>query len=274
MSAAIEIRHCASLAEYQECERLERLTWGDELTVPSGLFFVARHTGGQALGAFDGEKIVGFTLAFAGVRSMRAPASRAGEPAGRRETRALQPFLHSHMTAVLPEYRDHGVGRRLKMFQRQDALKRGIRLIEWTFDPLEPKNAHFNLVRLGALARRLIPNCYGVTTSPLHSGLPTDRLIAEWWLDSERVKCILADNPLPSKAATARISLPVNLAEIKTADREAAMGIQSTAREQFQAWFGKGYAATAIETRAGKTDYLLEPLASAAGLRTLEDWDE
>ncbi|HWG57825.1 MAG TPA: GNAT family N-acetyltransferase [Candidatus Acidoferrales bacterium] len=274
ISAPIEIRHCATLAEYQECERLERLTWGDELTVPSGLFFIARNTGGQALGAFEGEKLVGFTLALAGVRAMRAPASRAGEPLGRKECRALQPFLHSHMTAVLPEYRDRGVGRRLKLFQRQDALKRGIRLIEWTFDPLEPKNAHFNLVRLGAIARRLIPNCYGITTSPLHSGMPTDRLVAEWWLDSERVKSVLADNPSPSKTATARISLPVNLAEIKTSDREAAIRIQSAAREQFEGWFEKKYAATAIETRAGKTDYLLESLASAAGLSAIEDWEE
>lgn len=274
MSSSIEIRHCTTLEEYEECERLERLTWGDQLTVPSGLFFVARHTGGQALGAFDGEKIVGFTLALAGVRSMRVLASRVGEPGGRKEARALQPFLHSHMTAVLPDYQNHGVGRRLKLFQRQDALKRGIRLIEWTFDPLEPKNAHFNLGRLGAIARRLIPNCYGVTTSKLHSGLPTDRLVAEWWLDSERVKSILADNPLPSKSAIARISLPVNLAEIKTGDREAAIAIQSAAREQFQSWFGKRYAATSIETRAGKTDYLLEPLASTPGLDPLEDWEE
>ena len=133
--------------------------------------------------------MVGFTLALVG-------------------TRAAKPFLHSHMTAVLPEFQNQGVGRRLKLFQRHDALKRGIRLVEWTFDPLELKNAHFNFVRLGAIARRFIPNCYGVTESPLHAGLPTDRLVAEWWIDSDRVKNILADNSLPAAADTQSISLP------------------------------------------------------------------
>ncbi len=170
----IQIRHCSGLAEYEECVRIQRVTWGDDLIVPSGLSRIAQRTGGQVLGAFDGDRMVGFTLAFAGTRS--------GEP-----------FLHSHQTAVLPEYRDAGVGRRLKLFQRQDALKRGIKLVEWTFDPLELKNAYFNLVRLGAIARVLIPNCYGITGSALHAGLPTDRLVAEWWLDSVRVKSILAD---------------------------------------------------------------------------------
>ena len=104
--------------------------------MPSGLSRVAQRTGGQVLGAFDGARMVGFTLAFAG-------------------TRAGEPFLHSHQTAVLPEYRDTGVGRRLKLFQRQDALKRRIKLlVEWTFDPLELKNAYFNLVRSLARLRR------------------------------------------------------------------------------------------------------------------------
>ena len=92
------------------------------------------------------------------------------------------------MTAVLEGFRDRGVGRQLKLFQRQDALRRGIELIEWTFDPLEMRNAHFNLMRLGAVARRYIPDYYGVTESPLHGGLPTDRLVAEWWVASERVR--------------------------------------------------------------------------------------
>jgi predicted GNAT superfamily acetyltransferase len=199
----IEIRHCESLAEYETCVRLEKQIWGEHIAVPSAIFVVAHHTGGQILGAFDGGKMIGMTLALAGTRSGK-------------------PFLHSHMTAVLPEYQNLGVGRRLKFFQRQDALKRDIRLIEWTFDPLELKNAHFNFVRLGAIARRYIPNCYGVTESPLHAGLPTDRLVAEWWLDSDRVKNILAESPLPTAAAIQTISLPAALDELKAQDRESA----------------------------------------------------
>lgn len=236
------------MPEYEECVRLQRVVWGEDIVVPSTIFVVAHHTGGQIIGAFDGPKMVGFTQALAGVRDGK-------------------PFLHSHMTAVLPEYRDRGVGRRLKLFQRQDALKRGIKLVEWTFDPLELKNAHFNLVRLGAIARRFIPNCYGITESPLHAGLPTDRLVAEWWLDSDRVKNILADSPLPPKGPFARISLPSNLSKIKSRDRDEAGRIQSSAREQFEKYFGGGCVATSVETRETTTDYILEPIAAVAGLK-------
>lgn len=251
MSAEVEIRHCTILPEYQECVRLEKLTWGIDITVPSAIFVVAQHTGGQIIGAFSDGKMIGFTLALAG--------ARGGEI-----------FLHSHMTAVLPDYRDQGVGRRLKLFQRQDALKRGIRLVEWTFDPLELKNAHFNFVRLGAIARRLIPNCYGVTESSLHAGLPTDRLVAEWWLDSDRVKNILADNVVPSKDTAARISLPANLGDIKASDRDAGARVQSAAREQFERYFAEGYVATSVERRDASTEYILELAAEIAGLKLPE----
>jgi len=247
MSAEIEIRHCHSLAEYEECVRLELATWGESITVPAPLFVVAHHTGGQVLGAFDGPRLIGCTLALAGVRDST-------------------PFLHSHMTAVLPDYQNRGVGRRLKLFQRQDALRRGIRLVEWTFDPLELKNAHFNLARLGAVARRYIPNCYGITGSPLHAGLPTDRLVAEWWLDSPRVQGILADNPLPSRDNAVHIGLPSQIGEIRSRDRAEAVRIQSNVREQFQDWFAKDYVAAAIESRGDVTEYILEPGATLAGL--------
>jgi predicted GNAT superfamily acetyltransferase len=136
------------------------------------------------------------------------------------------------------------------------------------------KNAHFNLVRLGAVARTFIPNCYGVTDSPLHAGLPTDRLVAEWWLDSERVKSILADSPLPAKGPVARISLPTNVGEIKSRDRAEGARIQSNMREQFQKYFGGGCVATSVETRGSTTDYILEPTAAVAGLTLPELHEE
>jgi predicted GNAT superfamily acetyltransferase len=247
----IEVRHCDTLAEYESCVRLQFRVWGEPIAVPSTIFVVAHHTGGQILGAFDREKIVGFTLALAG-------------------TRGGKPFLHSHMTAVLPAYQNQGVGRRLKLFQRHDALKRDIRLVEWTFDPLELKNAHFNFVRLGAIARRFIPDCYGVTASPLHAGLPTDRLVAEWWIDSDRVKNILADNSQPAATVIETISLPANLNELKANDRAAGARVQSHARGEFQKLFHQGYIATGIEPRGATTDYILEPAASVAGLRLPE----
>jgi predicted GNAT superfamily acetyltransferase len=251
MAAEIEIRHCRSLEEYKECVRLERLTWGEEITVPAAIFVVAEHSGGQILGAFDGGKLVGFTLGLAGLRQ-------------------AQHFIHSHMTAVLPEYQNRGVGRRLKLFQRQDALKRGIPLVEWTFDPLELKNAHFNLVRLGAVVRRYFPDCYGVTESPLHAGLPTDRLVAEWWLDSERVKGILADDPLPGGGKTERIAVPADIAEIKSGDRATGARIQSEVREKFLDSFRRSYVATSIESSGAAWNYILEPASEIPGLRLPE----
>jgi predicted GNAT superfamily acetyltransferase len=159
MSEGIVVRKCEGVEEFQRCVALQKEIWGeDDLEVePVTLFVVASETGGQVLGAFDGERLIGYTLAVVGCRDEAI-------------------FLHSHMTGVLQEYRDRGVGRALKLFQREEALGRGIRLVVWTFDPLETRNAHFNLNRLGAIARKYLPNLYGLTTSPLHLGLPTDRL--------------------------------------------------------------------------------------------------
>src|SRR5579862_7192960 len=171
----ILIRHCHGIKEYESCVGVERKVWksADLDVVPIPLFVVAAETGGHVIGAFHGRYLVGFTLAIAGWRDRK-------------------PFLHSHMTAVLGAYRSQGIGRRLKRFQRADALLRGIGRIEWTFDPLKTRNGYFNLMRLGAVARRYSPNAYGITTSPLHAGLPTDRLVAEWDLRSLRVRRILA----------------------------------------------------------------------------------
>ena len=210
--------------------------WGEDIAVPSPIFVVAHHTGGQVLGAFDGDKMVGFTLALAAIR---------GDG---------KPFLHSHMTAVLPEYHNRGVGRRLKLFQRQDALKRGIDLIEWTFDPLELKNAHFNFMRLGAVARRYIPDCYGVTESPLHAGLPTDRLVAEWWLDSDaRASTCSRTICAPCKLGPPqRISLPANICRTQ-AHAIAPLPLASGAEHasNFSNGSRKGYVATGVESRNG-----------------------
>jgi len=169
------------------------------------------------------------------------------------------PYLHSHMTGVLPTHRDRRVGRLLKLFQRADALRRDIRLIEWTFDPLETKNAHFNLNRLGAICRRYIPNFYGITTSPLHRNLPTDRLLVEWRLDSPRVIAAI-NNLLPqSTDAPATIHLPSELDHWKSNDTPRLIALQSQLRTDFTNWFSKGYAATTLRRSASASTYLLRP---------------
>lgn len=226
---------------------VERAVWSDpELEVPLTMYVVAAETGGQVIGAFEKGRMVGFTYAVPGLHQGR-------------------PYLHSHMTAVLAEARDRGVGRGLKLFQREEALGRGIDRVEWTFDPLEIKNAHFNLMRLGAVVRRLLPNCYGVTGSPLHGGLPTDRLVAEWDLRSERVeRCLRNQPPVAAFSPGAeRIAVPQSIGELKQDDPEAARSVQSRIREEFMRWLGSGYTAVAIETDPDPACYVLEPADAA-----------
>jgi len=241
-AGAIAVRKCETLDEFNACVALQREIWGEaDLEVePATLFVVAAHSGGQVLGAFDGGRLVGYTLALVGLLEGT-------------------PYLHSHMTGVLAEYRDRGVGRMLKLYQRDEALGRGIRLIQWTFDPLELRNAHFNLNRLGVICRKYLPNLYGVTTSPLHRGLPTDRLLAEWRLDSARVMTAVSDVPIDVSQAPARISVPAALDEWKRTGSAELPKLQARVREEFTRWFAKGYAAIGMRKTATGTEYLLAP---------------
>jgi predicted GNAT superfamily acetyltransferase len=239
----ITVRPCSGLSEFATCIEIERAVWGsaDIDVVPLPLFVVAADTGGQVLGAFAGDRMIGFTLAIAGVHGRK-------------------PFLHSHMTAVLRSFRNQGAARKLKQFQRQEALDRGIDVIEWTFDPLEVRNAHFNF-RLGALVRRFIPNMYGVTTSPLHGGLPTDRLVAEWHLRSARVRRALSDKRSRKSRGKeyARIRVPVDFEKIRATKPEEAAHLQAEVRQEFEHWLVSGYAASGISIADDVAEYLLEP---------------
>jgi predicted GNAT superfamily acetyltransferase len=256
----ITIRHCSTVPEYDQCVLVEHAVWGKEISVPNGMFIVAHHTGGQVFAAYDGPRMIGFTLAVTGIRKF---SPHAGQTTAEGK---YTPFMHSHMTAVLNDYRNYGIGRRLKLFQREDALNRGIHLVEWTFDPLEIKNAYFNIARLGVIVRRYIPNCYGITESPLHSGMPTDRFVPEWWLDSERVKRIVDGRPLPHGKIADRISLPRNIAGIKTTDASAAIRTQAEFRARCERAFAGGLVISGIELHDSTVDYLLHFAGEIPGL--------
>lgn len=242
MPSDITIRPLHSLHDFRRCVQITREVWleSDLDTEPTTTFVIADHTGGQVLGAFDGDSLVGFTKAYVGLHD-------------------LTPYLHSHMAAVLPSHRGRHIGRQLKLFQREDALRRGIRLIEWTFDPLETQNAHFNLNRLGAICRRYLPDFYGVTSSPLHRGIPTDRLLAEWRLDSPRVLAAIQNLTHGPNDAPATIHLPAELDQWKSSDPTRILELQSRLCHEFTTWFSKLYAATAVRITPSGADYLLSP---------------
>jgi predicted GNAT superfamily acetyltransferase len=242
MSNRIVVRKCVELAEFQSCVQLQREIWGEsdlELEPVTG-FVVAANTGGQVLGAYDGVHLVGYTLALVGVRDGVV-------------------YLHSHHTGVHQHYRDLGVGRMLKSFQREEALSRGIRLVQWTFDPLELRNAHFNLNRLGAICRQYKANLYGITTSPLHRGLATDRLLAEWHLDSARVVAAVKGLAEPTTGAAEGIEMPADLEQSKQSDAERVKRVQDRIRSEFTDCFSRGYAAVGLRETPTGAAYLLVP---------------
>jgi predicted GNAT superfamily acetyltransferase len=229
MSAeAIAIRQCRGLEELRACVALQKEVWNftDAELVPLRMFVVAEKVGGQVMGAFTGDAMVGFALSVPGTRSGHV-------------------YLHSHMLAVRQDFRNAGLGRRLKLLQREDAIARGIALIEWTFDPLEIKNAYLNIEKLGAVARRYNINQYGITSSPLQGGLPSDRLIAEWWLKSKRVETLLGQGKNPAFEREAEVEVPAQIYEWKAAPetRNKAQHVQERNREQFlKAFSGAGLA--------------------------------
>ena len=241
MTPDITVRALDSLADFRRCVQITREVWGDsELeTEPYVTFVVAHHTGGQVLGAFDGDTMVGFTKAYIAVRDRTV-------------------YLHSHMAAVLPSHRDRRVGRQLKMAQRDDALRRDIRRMEWTFDPLETKNAHFNINRLGGISRTYIPNFYGITTSPLHRGLPTDRLLVEWHLDSPRVIAAIQGLTPEAKMCPAHVHLPGDEKGV-SGTVEELIEIQTGLRNSLAEWFGRGYAILGVRFTPTGVDYCLGP---------------
>jgi predicted GNAT superfamily acetyltransferase len=240
----IDIRSVSTLEQFERCVVLQSEVWGynDGDTIPRRVFIVAQRIGGQVLGAFDGDTMIGFAMSLPGYRDGRS-------------------YLHSHMLAVLPEYRNTGIGRRLKLAQRDDAIVRGFDLMEWTFDPLEIKNAHLNIARLGAIVRRYQPDFYGPSTSPLQGGLPTDRLYAEWWLRSPRVANVLRGE-VQHPEIVERVTVPQAIYQWKQEieQRGLAQALQISIREALQSAFYRGLAGVGYERDAeGNGCYLLGP---------------
>jgi len=275
----IKFKQLKTLEDLNPCENLQGAVWKfnkSDIIPPRFMRVLCKH-GGFAMGAFDGDTMIGFVFGV--------PAIHYGRPS-----------QHSHMLAVLPEYRNHNVGYQLKMAQREEALNRNIDLITWAFDPLQSKNAHLNINKLGVIACSYDINLYGETSSSkLHSGLGTDRLLAEWWLVSDKVKTIIdrdahdATKKLPAKGLSINetrhdeqgflipvdsdlsltddvllLEIPADIDKMKTANIDAAHRWRELIQKAFLHYFNAGYYVNSLQVeRKGDTRrvcYVLERL--------------
>lgn len=227
-SQDIEIRECTTIDELAKCVDLQREVFAlpDIEISPVRHLVVTKNAGGWTLGAFAGGELVGFVLSV--------PAFLHGEKA-----------FYSHMTAVRDTFQSFGIGARLKWAQREKALADGIKYVKWTFEPIKARNAHFNLEKLGAIVSEYQPNFYGMdySTSPEHGkiGLASDRLFAEWHLDSEKVNTLAAGGRhTESSEPAARIRIPADWYGLVASDPREAVREQERIREEFQKALGDG----------------------------------
>ena len=240
------------LTTYNECiqvRQVQQACWG--FTGGEGLYppvlLTASQNGGVVLGAFDGEKLVGYLFGFLGLHENRGPLK-----------------LCSQTMGVLPEYRGRAIAEQLKWAQRARALKLGLKLVTWTYDPLEGPNAFLNLHKLKGIARIYKRNIYGEHFGALNEGLPTDRFGVEWWVEQvdhlkSQIPNIhgtpvtqvtgsgaaqrLADYDLESGSEAVRVEIPVSIQSIRKADLALAADWRIKTREIFEVYFDRGYVA-------------------------------
>jgi predicted GNAT superfamily acetyltransferase len=240
----VQIRRARGLEDYQAVVQLQKEVWHftdmeDIAAVP--ILMIANRFGGAVLVAQDADgRYVGFAMANLGWTTKK------------------KLFWWSHMTAVIEEYRGRDVGLRLKMKQREEALAAGIDEIHWTFDPLQTLNAHFNIHKLGAIVREYEENVYGMSSSPLHRGLRTDRFIAEWNLKKTRdadvilrdfdrmprINEVAGEPKLGLKESPLLLEIPKDIGSLKEADGATAKGWQDAIRDASRYYFDVGYAIT------------------------------
>jgi predicted GNAT superfamily acetyltransferase len=244
----IQVRDCTTLEEFDRCIALQREAFAlpDLEISPRRHLVVTRRAGGWTLGAFAGQEMVGFVHHLVAV-------GEVNEIIG-----------YSHMMAVARAYQNRGVGAQLKWAQRARALNEGRKLIKWTWDPMQTRNAHFNLNRLGVTVRSYGENFYGTdyitmpreTTEDVH--LDSDRLFADWHLDSKRVTALAEGRaPDPDIVPTATIEIPPDWPALIRQDAISARREQLRVRAQFQAAFAAGLVCAGFARDEVKPRYLL-----------------
>ncbi|MCA1557083.1 MAG: GNAT family N-acetyltransferase [Acidobacteria bacterium] len=246
---AIEVRECTSIGEFDACIELQREVFSlpDLEISPRRHLIVSRRAGGWTLGAFDNERLIGFVHQIAAVRGVN------------------EVIGYSHMMAVRPEYQNRGVGALLKWMQRRKSMDEGKGFITWTWDPMQARNAHFNLNRLGACVRAYGVNFYGTdySTSQAHDpqhapGIDSDRLFADWALLSPRTIALSEGRePEPPGAPVKSIEIPPDWYGLIQRDPVAARREQLRVRHEFEEAFKEGLICAAFERDTEHPRYLL-----------------
>jgi predicted GNAT superfamily acetyltransferase len=246
MGDNIKIRECETVDEFAECVRLQ----SDVFALPEAELSPVRHlvvtknAGGFALGAWDGDKLAGFVLSV--------PAFLRGHDA-----------FYSHMTGVRLEYQLSGIGARLKWAQRARSLELGVRYIKWTFEPVKARNAYFNLEKLGAIAGEYKPNFYGTdyataARSDKKLGVASDRLFAEWHLDSPKITALAAGETFEViEPPELTITIMNDWLSLVESDPETAIAEQQRIRREFEAAFARGLVARGFGRDDKGPEYLL-----------------
>ena len=245
----ILIRECTTIQEFDTCINLQREAFGlpDIEITPRRHLIVSRQAGGWTLGAFVADRMVGFVHHLAAVRSDN------------------EIFGYSHMMAVARAYQNKGVGARLKWAQRERAIAEGRRYIKWTWDPMQARNAHFNLNRLGVVVDTYADNFYGVdyNADPQQAledrpGLQSDRLFGNWYLTSSRVESLSRGEPAHDPGETvASIAIPADWSIMTRTDVKKAREEQERVRSQFKSAFNEGLVCAAFKRGVEQSHYLL-----------------
>lgn len=233
------LRDLKGMEEFRQAEALQRAVWGEgDKEDPADLMMVIQHEGGLVAGAFDGARLLGYVFGF--------PTATPG-------------VQHSHRLAVLSEARGLGLGEKLKWYQADWCMARGIHHVRWTYDPLRLANASLNIAKLGAEGRTYLPDYYGEMAG-INAGTASDRLLVDWHLDSAAVRrCRAGEPPLAAAevAAAVRIAIPADFARLLAEDPAAANRARTTMREGLQSAFARGLAIRGVDRE--RSAYLLLP---------------
>lgn len=261
------VRPLETPEEFERAEEVQMSAWGmgPREATPKEVMIAINDNGGVVLGAFQGDRLIGFALTLLGYAGGRL-------------------YLYSHMTGVSKDAQSRGVGYLLKQAQREEAKKRGLDLLAWTFDPIISRNAHFNFSKLGVVARNYFPNYYGPMPDSINLGWETDRFLCEWFVDrapgrstkvgadlsvdlkdahaairkggvEPHARCVDWDVDLSARLVT--VDIPSDVVTLKAADMEEGKRWRLGTREVFQRYFGAGYTAIRLLEDSGQYRYLL-----------------